>query len=310
MTIFFGRLEIQTMATASFDRFFDLPPEIRGQIISHLVLTPHPISIKPLLTEQEPHHPMRIPFPHALFLSHPSIYTTASSLYYEQNLFLLDLVPDSRAQTERVLSATKSSPLQALYNPPTRQRIRHLDVHHDNRLGPSFERHARPALADMILHGALRHLRFFVFPKGITDAPLYAQVLAENPLAPPSEQSSRGRFDQAACLSGSSSARPPPPPLPPVSLSGRRREAFRDLTPFGAMMRLLADPYLETAELWVTPVHQRHFCAFHDREAPCKYGAQGSGGVWGFVKVDWRALAREYLGDDDHEMNILKVGGR
>ncbi|KAH6692659.1 hypothetical protein F5X68DRAFT_60041 [Plectosphaerella plurivora] len=290
------------MATSSpgtFDRFFDLPPEIRTQILSPLVLVPGPIFISPTATTV-------IPFPHALFLSHPAIYAAASTLFYEHNVFVLDLVSGSRAAIERALvdeswSAGDGGGPDMLRNEGARRRIRHLEFI-PGRLGTAFRSHVRPVIADMLLSGALRHLKVAIYPTG-TDKLLFRTAAA--PVLPslgdgttPIELTVVGPGQAMAASSRGS----------PDAIQRQADEQYTSSEAFRGLLRLLADPVLETAELWVAPVHRALFCEFHDTAAPCQFApAGGKLSGWRLVRIDWRGLARRCL-PEDHEMHIVRVG--
>ncbi|KAM0329390.1 hypothetical protein ACHAQA_004697 [Verticillium albo-atrum] len=251
------------MPAAIFDRFFDLPPEIREEIISYLTLTPDPIAINPLTPE--------IPFPHALLLAHPLLHTTASSLYYTCNTFHLDLTTYSRAATERALLDPWHN---ILLNPPARRRIRTLTLR-PARLGTAFTSSLLPALTDMILAGRLRHLLVLLS----AHAPAGAGAGAHHRHRQPPTQTER--FEDAA---------------------------FRASPAFRSLLRLLADPDLETAGLRVPAAHRPLWCAYHDAGAPCCFHrGSGVGPGHGWAEVDWRALAAEG-GEEDPELHIARFG--
>lgn len=284
---------------AAFDRFFDLPPEIRTQILSPLVLVATPISISPTSTAV-------IPFPHALFLSHPAIYAAASTIFYEQNVFVLDLVSGSRAVIERALLDDGWSPDDGggpdmLRNEAARRRVRHLEFI-PGRLGTAFRSHVRPVLADMLLAGALRHLKVAIYPTG-TD-----KLLFRTALPAPSNIGSDG----AGVNSLELSVVGPGPVMSaargsPDAIQRQADEQYTSSEAFRGVLRLLADPVLETAELWVPPVHRALFCEFHDAGAACQFAPEGRTGGWRLVRINWRGLARRCL-PEDHEMHIVRVG--
>ncbi|KAM0276587.1 hypothetical protein ACHAQH_006592 [Verticillium albo-atrum] len=244
------------MVVPEFDRFFDLPPEIREEILSYLTLSPEFIPLNPLTPET--------PFPHALLLSHPLLRTTASSLYYTLNTFLLDLTAHPRAATQRALAEPYHN---ILLMPSARRRIRTLALR-PARLGTAFTTLILPALKDMILAGSLRHLTVLM--------PVRRH---HGPVAP-------GR------------------PAPPPTQAERSEDAAFAASPaFRSLLRLLADPDLETASLKVLSEHRPLWCAYHDDEAPCCYS-----GRWrGLAEVDWRGLATDCAGEDP-ELHIARVG--
>ncbi|OLN81765.1 hypothetical protein CCHL11_06877 [Colletotrichum chlorophyti] len=246
------------MTNTTFDRFFDLPLEIRDQIISYLCLLPNPVQVGPIETSE-------IPFPHDLLLSHPLLYAAGSALFYEQNRFALNLRSGSRAAVERAIC--DGTPW-LLSNPRARRRIKHLELS-PGRLGNVFQSHISPAVADMILNGCLRHLKLVLYPTSADKVVFSHEVDA---------QSMRAAMT-------------------------RRDDAFAQSKPFKALLRLLADPDLETAELYVDPIHRDFWCEFHEGVACCKGRRKGP---WQLIPVDWRRLAASY--GQDHELSIVRVG--
>ncbi|KAG7124105.1 hypothetical protein HYQ44_002741 [Verticillium longisporum] len=94
--------------------------------------------------------------------------------------------------------------------------------------------------------------------------------------------------------------RPAPPPTPTERAEDA---AFASSPAFRALLRLLADPDLETARLTVLAAHRPLWCAFHDEGAACCFAGRGRG----VADVDWRALAAECAGEDP-ELHIARVG--
>ncbi|WYZ44225.1 hypothetical protein EsH8_VII_000661 [Colletotrichum jinshuiense] len=247
------------MANRNFDKFFDLPLEIRDQIISYLCLVPNPIQVGPIEASE-------IPFPHDLLLSHPLIYAPGSALFYEQNRFILNLRSGPRAAVERAIC--DGSPW-LLSNARARRRIKYLELS-PGRLGNVFQSHISPAVADMILNGSLRHLKLVLYPTS-ADKIVFNQSAAD-------AQSRRAAIT-------------------------RRDDAFAHSNPFKALLRLLADPDLETAELYVDPIHRDFWCDFHEGVVCCKGRPKGP---WQLIPIDWRRLASSY--GQDHELSIVRVG--
>lgn len=248
------------MANRTFGKFFDLPLEIRDQIISYLCLLPNPIQIGPTEAAE-------IPFPHHLLLSHPLLYSAGSTLFYEQNRFVLNLQTGPRAAVERAICDTSVPWL--LGNERARRRLRYLELS-PGRLGNVFLAHVSPAIADMILNGALRHLKLVLYPTS-ADKVVFNQNAAD-------AQSRRAAIT-------------------------RRDDAFARSQPFKALLRLLADPDLDTAELYVDPIHRDFWCEFHEGVACCKGHRKGP---WQVIPIDWRRLAASY--GQDHELSIVRVG--
>ncbi|KAH9229996.1 hypothetical protein K456DRAFT_55716 [Colletotrichum gloeosporioides 23] len=246
------------MAICVFDKFFDLPQEIRDQIISYLCLLPNPIQVGPTVDTE-------IPFPHDLLLSHPLLYAAGSAIFYEQNRFILNLRGRPRAALERAIC--DGTPW-LLGNTRARRRVKYLELS-PGRLGNVFQSHISPAVADMILNGSLRHLKLVLYPTS-TDKVVFNHDAVD----------AQGR--RAAMT--------------------RRDDAFTQSKPFKALLRLLADPDLETAELFVDPIHRDFWCDFHEGVACCKGHPKGP---WQLISVDWKKLAASY--GQDHELSIVRV---
>lgn len=246
------------MSYCTFDKFFDLPLEIRDQIISYLCIVPDPIQIGPTVDTE-------IPFPHELLLSHPLLYTAGSALFYEQNRFILNLRSRPRAAIERAIC--DDTPW-LLNNAGARRRIKFLELS-PGRLGNIFQTHISPAVADMILNGTLRHLKLVLYPTS-TDKVIF------------NDDHVGAQLKRAALT--------------------RRDDAFAQSKPFKALLRLLADPDLETAELYVDPIHRDFWCEFHEGVACCEGRPKGP---WQLIPIDWRKLAAVY--GQDHELSIIRV---
>ncbi|KAF6797547.1 hypothetical protein CSOJ01_12959 [Colletotrichum sojae] len=247
------------MAGATFDKFFDLPLEIRDQIISYLCLVPNPIQVGPNVDTE-------IPFPHDLLLSHPLLYADGSAIFYEQNRFILNLRSRPRAAIERAIC--DGTPW-LLNNVTARRRIKYLELS-PGRLGNVFQSHISPAVADMVLNGSLRHLKLVLYPTS-TDKIVFSHDTMD------------AQMMRAAMT--------------------RRDDAFAQSKPFKALLRLLADPDLETAELYVDPIHRDFWCDFHDGVTCCEGRPKGP---WQLIPIDWRKLAASF--GQDHELSIVRVG--
>jgi hypothetical protein len=160
----------------------------------------------------------------------------------------------------------------------------------------------------MLLAGALRHLKVAIYPTGADKLLFRTSVPAPTP---PSDGGTNplelsvvgpGPAMAAAAASSSSSSRGSPD-----AIQRQADEQYTSSEAFRGLLRLLADPVLETAELWVAPVHRALFCEFHDDGAPCQFAPPGRKSGWRLVRVDWRGLARRCL-PEDHEMHIVRVG--
>lgn len=81
--------------------------------------------------------------------------------------------------------------------------------------------------------------------------------------------------------------------------SGRAEDAGGDAViftkpPLAGLFRLLADPYLETAELFVGRGHPPAWCKYHEKTETSRQGASRMSCPTG-VLVDWRAIVRDVL---------------
>ncbi|KXJ91577.1 hypothetical protein Micbo1qcDRAFT_195638 [Microdochium bolleyi] len=132
------------MAT-SFN-FFELPPELRADVLRHLVVYPTAIDINLFGSGQ-------CISAVDLFLVSFQMYREASELFYLENEFAVDSTTH-RIPPELIRDGGFLSP-QAQ---DTRRRIHRLTVDL-RRVGGMFENSLAPALSDMTLCGTLRHLR-------------------------------------------------------------------------------------------------------------------------------------------------------
>ncbi|KAJ4297021.1 hypothetical protein N0V88_003937 [Collariella sp. IMI 366227] len=178
------------MDSQKFEYFFDLPPELREQILCHLCLFPTGIlvgagedgltiaipSASPLAVAPHASHP---PLPVSdqddqeeyagppldVFLASPVLYREAGDIYYGRNVFHVEFVSLSGLAWGR-LQRWNGHPLMhdqmALFNERgtagARRRIRQV-VLHLKRFGGVISEVAAPALEDMVLNGSLRRLR-------------------------------------------------------------------------------------------------------------------------------------------------------
>lgn len=208
---------------SSFHRFFDLPPELRAQILSHLLPAHQTLP----LTSSTSHPPL------PLLLSHPLIHIPTTHAFFTLNTFIS--TPQSLAHLPRA----------ALL------RLRNLNLALP-RLREAHVKTVLPLLSDALLNGSLRRLRIDLREGGVS--------------------------------------------LP----GGAGAELPRGLC--AEIAGVLADPYLEGAELWVGGVHRAGWCEFHPGTACWVQGVRGA--KRGAVEIDWRLMA-ERLGG---EVNIVAVG--
>ncbi|KAH6853585.1 hypothetical protein B0I37DRAFT_409742 [Chaetomium sp. MPI-CAGE-AT-0009] len=228
-----------------FEYFFDLPPELRELILSHICVFPAGI-----LVGGGAHGRLRRP-PTNLFLASPILYREAGDLYYARNTFHLSfLAPSSsgrkrtrhRHQHQHQHTTTSDRATAALMrlltHPDTagaRRRVRSAVVA-VRRIGAQLQDVVVPALEGMVLHGVLRHVRVDV-------------------------------------VGG-------PPPLRNRAVAAGRgpgwmaRDDLDGNPALRALLVLLADPGLEGARLRVLGVrHAWFWCRFH--EQPPRGGEAG-----------------------------------
>lgn len=113
----------------SFHRFFDLPPELRTQVLAHLVPTHQNLPLCSPIS-----HP-----PLSLLLSHPLIYTPVSHAFFSLNTF---------SSSPETLSSVPA---------PARRQIRSL-VLKLPRLREVHVSASAPLVSDALLNGSLRSL--------------------------------------------------------------------------------------------------------------------------------------------------------
>lgn len=181
-----------TMENRRFDCFFELPGELREQILAHLVVKPAGIHLGERHCfpdrDTEPSEDddssgngddgddeRRVGWPVNYFLVSQTFYREASSLFFGENTFYLYagvrrstlfdalstqgvLVPQQQP-LRRKGPAGRGSTAHYLRS---RRRARHL-VLYLQRLGGSLGDFVAPCLQDMILTGDLRHLDIRVF---------------------------------------------------------------------------------------------------------------------------------------------------
>lgn len=222
-------------------RFFDLPAELRREILEYIVIFPigirtHSLEEVSADAPEEPSPEGWEPFvedlPMALtdlFLVCSQMFNEASAVFYGSNVFRADL---GNRKVYRDL--TRDGGLLSAERRDIRRRIGTLHMGL-RRLSGDFETVIAPALTDMILCGSLRNLKVMI---GVQDTGAHA-ALGYNTNPTP---------DQAA-----------------VSLART--------SPFQALLRLLADPDLESIELSVGKIHWSIWCPY--RECPVEPALPG-----------------------------------
>ncbi|KAI0895910.1 hypothetical protein F4806DRAFT_75409 [Annulohypoxylon nitens] len=247
------------MATSKAFRFFDLPPELRGAILSQLLISDENIILHDttLFTLPSPGNWNFL----NVFLVNMQMYQEASTIFYSQNRFTLN------AHSHRLPThLTSRGGFLSDEGQDARRRVRSLTLYL-TRVGGEFERVIGPALSDMVLNGCLREL-----------------VLR----------------------------------LGPPSSLGANRTPDPDMVqraPFQALLRLLADPYLEKVKLLAWKAHLTVFCPFHgkvntstrtDTESVDSQGTAILRNSSGWIELDWRAMVEVYAPGQ----KIVRIGDR
>jgi len=277
--------------TGVFYRFFDLPGELREQILRYVCfsptgyllgeppypstsfsLSPSPSSgSSPSSSDHDGGvavNPPAASAPLGLFLASSATYHESSAVFLGQNTFHLNLVSRRRRTLAPILDAdfgllTSASALQA------RRRLRRL-VLYARRIGGLFADKLLPALEDMVLGGGLRDLELRV----------RAPVRDFN--APFATHRRHDAADDDRIISS---------------------------RPFRGLVRLLADPDLERAAVRVERVHWSLWCPFHER---CARERTVMEGVFAETREEWLSVDVDKLvaayGGVDPEWRVVRIG--
>lgn len=193
--------------------------------------------------------------PLALFLAHPAFHAIAAPLFYAANGFLLDLGGAHAGHVRHVVL----TPPQFVLPPPRAMLL----------TTPDALRRLRA------LEVRVDRLRGWVHDVCV---PLVADMVV------------RGALEHLVVRVRYSG----------LSDAGRRAGSNSDLALFArppllGLLRLLADPYLRTARLWVAARHPPAWCRFHRSDAGCDgLIAAGTGtDPDPELEVDWRDILRE-----------------
>ncbi|KAF4463848.1 hypothetical protein FALBO_9325 [Fusarium albosuccineum] len=207
--------------------------------------------------------------PLPVLLSHPALHTIATPLLYAGNEFVLDATGPHAQHVRRELLVTPGTderlPGRAtlLTTPDALRRIARLQVRID-RLRGWVGAGVVPLLAELAVKGRLEHLTVWVRTPGERKV----QV-----------QPARSKRDG----------------------EGTDLDMF-SRPPLEGLLRVLADPYLLSARLWVDARHARTWCRFH--AGGCSAGTAGEGWTGSgtrerereregeVVEIDWREVLR------------------
>ncbi|KAK3393689.1 hypothetical protein B0H63DRAFT_458826 [Podospora didyma] len=150
-----------TMATNLFERFFDLPPELREQILENVCLFPGGIHVGAYTPGGDDDDDDDIASPGApplgLFLASSQLYREAVGLYYGRNTFYWNLKPRRLSRLHPSLADAERGLLTSAAASGARRSIRSLVIY-VRLLGSLLEDKIIPQLSDMILAGNLRRL--------------------------------------------------------------------------------------------------------------------------------------------------------
>ncbi|KAI0517147.1 hypothetical protein F5B22DRAFT_130335 [Xylaria bambusicola] len=144
------------MPSASYFRFFDLPAELRTNILSYLLISRYGIVLYNCtlfgLTATD-----RVTFLY-IFLVNVQMYQEASAIFYSRNRFILN------GQSHRLPGhLTKAGGFLSPQGRDARRRVQTLSLYL-TRVGGEFENVLAPAISDMILSGSLRSLKICLGP--------------------------------------------------------------------------------------------------------------------------------------------------
>ncbi|KAI1259932.1 hypothetical protein F5Y18DRAFT_282935 [Xylariaceae sp. FL1019] len=148
--------EALDMSASSSFRFFDLPAELRTDILSHLLVSKYGV----VLHNRTLFGPPMDSYVYILyiFLVNVQMYQEASAIFYNQNQFVLN------AQSHRLPTHLKSpGGFLSQGGQDGRRRVQALALLL-TRVGGEFEDILSPAISDMILRGSLRRLKICLGP--------------------------------------------------------------------------------------------------------------------------------------------------
>ncbi|GAP85355.1 hypothetical protein SAMD00023353_1001610 [Rosellinia necatrix] len=138
------------MPSVSYFRFFDLPAELRTNILSHLLALRHGVILFNCTMFGSPYDKVTVL---RIFLVNVQMYQEASAIFYGQNIFTIN------AQSHRLpWHLTKPGGFLSPQGQDARRRVQTLSIYL-NRVGGEFENVLAPTLSDMILSGSLRKLK-------------------------------------------------------------------------------------------------------------------------------------------------------
>lgn len=268
----------------------DLPIDILTLIITPLVTTQTTITLCPCAL-----HTAAANLPSgicSLLLIHPSLHAIACPILYSSNEFELDLTGKHGNIVRRSLEDATSTATSKL------ERILGMDDDSESRYAALKRRDMRllQLFSEPEARRRLRSLRVQLDRlRGWIDAsivPVLADMVLQGNLT-----------DLSICIYDSEAG-------------GRRGSDTADVPmlrrpPLVGLLRLLADPYLRSAKLLVSPVHGRVWCQFHEAtgtcetaSAPIDKSAASYCSHGGLVQIDWRAIVRRVLDPAGTELAV------
>ena len=158
----------------------ELPVDIISLILTHLLLQDAPIALCPCTQHELPHLT-------AILLTHPAVHAIAAPLFYQGNLFALDMTGTHSTHVRRAVSSPAMRECFLLTTPSALARIGSLHVQ-INRLRGWIDDRVVPILQAMAVSGSLTSLDVYflnrhdtrMFPNGKSrDVPNLLKLLAE-----------------------------------------------------------------------------------------------------------------------------------
>ncbi|KAI0410168.1 hypothetical protein F4802DRAFT_17084 [Xylaria palmicola] len=144
------------MSSGTGFRFFDLPAELRSNILCYLLISKYGIVLYNC-TLFGPTARERVMVIY-IFLVNIQMYQEASAIFYGQNRFILN------GQSHRLPGhLTKPGGFLSPQGQDARRRVQTLSLYL-TRVGGEFENILAPAISDMILSGSLRKLKICLGP--------------------------------------------------------------------------------------------------------------------------------------------------
>ncbi|KAJ2981077.1 hypothetical protein NUW58_g6779 [Xylaria curta] len=155
-TILYSPKMDPTIPPTSFFRFFDLPAELRTNILSHLLISKYGIVLYNCTlfgpTTRDKVTALYV------FLVNIQMYQEASAIFYGKNRFIIN------GQSHRLPGhLTKPGGFLSSEGQDARRRVRSLYLYL-TRVGGEFKDILAPAISDMILSGSLRRLKICLGP--------------------------------------------------------------------------------------------------------------------------------------------------